>query len=149
MGTLLILMSLMIAASCGRAVDADSKARVEAAGPALGWARDHPSCRNDPAVGRVGSGTPPRVVSKVEPALAASAAPIRGIVIVEAVIDPEGRPCSIVVLKPLRGDADAAAIEAVKGWSFVPSRNWKDEPQFGAYNISLRIEHLHEAASQR
>lgn len=65
----------------------------------------------------------PVVRHRVEPVIpeAARTARISGIVILEVVIDAAGTVREAKVLKPLPYGVDAAALEAVKQWTFVPA----------------------------
>lgn len=64
----------------------------------------------------------PVIQHRVEPVIpeAARQARISGIVIIEAVIDKEGRVADAKVLKPLPFGLDRAALEAIKQWTFMP-----------------------------
>ncbi|MBW3565081.1 MAG: energy transducer TonB [Acidobacteria bacterium] len=68
-----------------------------------------------------GDVTAPVVLERVEPVLSevARAANVSGIVILEAVIDRNGKVVDVRVLKPL-GFATDSAVEAVKKWKFRP-----------------------------
>jgi protein TonB len=48
-------------------------------------------------------------------------ASIQGLVIVEAVIDEEGRVTNARVIKPVHGLLDQAALEAVRRWTYTPT----------------------------
>lgn len=97
-------------------------------------------CADDPRIGRVGfSGTPPVLLKRVEPSRERIAPGVRGIVILEIIIDPQGVPCSVAVLRSLRSDADEAAVNAVKQWRFIPAKlNGEGWPV--AYNVTVAVE---------
>jgi TonB family protein len=69
-----------------------------------------------------GDVTAPVIISRVEPRYPPEAAKARiaGIVIIEAIIDEEGRVTDAQVLKPLPFGLDQAALDAVKQWRFRP-----------------------------
>jgi TonB family protein len=72
---------------------------------------------------RIGSGvSPPRVAAKVEPHYAEEAriAKLAGTVVLFAVVDPNGAPRDLRVLRPLGLGLDEKAIEAVTQWKFHP-----------------------------
>lgn len=96
-------------------------------------------CAEDPRIGRVGfRGTPPVLVRRVEPSMERVAPGLRGIVIVEVIIDEEGKPCSVAILRSLRRDADEAVVNAVRQWRFVPAKlNGKGWPV--AYNVAVAV----------
>ncbi len=76
-----------------------------------------------PAPLRVGGGIrEPRKIRDVRPLYpeAARLAGISGVVILEAVIDPEGMPVNLRVLRSIP-DLDQAAINAVRQWRYAPS----------------------------
>ena len=64
----------------------------------------------------------PILVNRVEPIYTDEArkARISGIVIVEAIIDTNGRVRDVRILKPLPFGLDQAAVDAVKQWEFKP-----------------------------
>jgi len=66
--------------------------------------------------------TPPKVVSKVEPAYTdeARTAKIQGPVVLSLMIDPQGRPHKIQVTKSLDKGLDQQAIAAIEQWHFAP-----------------------------
>ena len=63
----------------------------------------------------------PALVNRVEPEYPAIAvaAHVEGLVILEAVVDAEGRVQAVKVLRS-RGLLDKAAIEAVRQWQYAP-----------------------------
>ena len=65
----------------------------------------------------------PVIEQRVEPRYTPEAAKARisGIVIIEAIINAEGRVTDAQVLKPLPFGLDEAAVEAVKKWRFRPA----------------------------
>ena len=96
-------------------------------------------CADDPRIGRVGfPGTLPVPVKRVEPSIERVAPGVRGVVVLDVVIDPEGVPCSVAVLRSVGSDADEAAASAVWQWRFKPAtlqgHSWP-----AACNVSVRF----------
>lgn len=60
----------------------------------------------------------PVLIHRVDP----KATGVRGIVIVETIIDENGVVCDAAVLKGIDPATDAAAVAAVKQWRFTPAR---------------------------
>jgi protein TonB len=80
-----------------------------------------PPARRDPV--RVGGQIKePQLVQRVEPVYhpLAVRANIQGTVILEAIIDKEGRVADVRVLRSVHRMLDEAAIEAVRQWRYVP-----------------------------
>lgn len=101
--------------------------------------RAHHGTCTDPTIARVGGADEaPVVVRRVEPAFSALAKgkAVQGIVIVEAIIDRNGRVCSTAVLRSLGPEIDAAVMEAVNQWEFIPAKK-KGEPVQSAFAISV------------
>ena len=99
------------------------------------------SCRNDPDIGRVGfAGTPPVLAKRVEPAVDSVPAGVHGIVILELIVDREGIPCSVKVVRSVGAAADAAAIAAVKQWRFSPAK-LDGKPWPVAITVTVAVEH--------
>ena len=76
-----------------------------------------------PAPIRVGGAVPrPKLVRRVDPSYPpfAEMASIRGIVVLEAVVDEAGRPSRVTVLKSCGELLDAAARHAVQQWRYEP-----------------------------
>ena len=72
---------------------------------------------------RIGPGvTPPRLVSKNEPAYTpeARANHVQGTVLLEAVVDENGRPVDISVISPLGFGLDEQAEATIASWKFRP-----------------------------
>jgi TonB family protein len=82
----------------------------------------------------------PIVIRRVEPVIpdAARKARVAGIVIIEAVIDKEGRVANAKVLKPLPLGLDEAALEAVKQWTFRPG-TLNGEPVDVIFNLTVNM----------
>ncbi len=90
---------------------------------------------------RVGGGvTAPEKISGAEPAYTevARRARIQGVVILEAIIDREGKVTSTRVLKGLPMGLDAKAREAVAGWRFNPGRR-DGEPVAVLYTVTVNF----------
>jgi len=51
-----------------------------------------------------------------------------GIVYLTIVITPEGEPSQIKVIRGIASDLDEAAVEAVRGWTFIPSVDIDNRP---------------------
>lgn len=90
---------------------------------------------------RVGGDVKPPVVTvRVEPVptSAAKKARISGIVILEVVIDKNGRVRDVQVLKPLPFGLAEAAVDAVKQWQFRPG-TLNDEPVDVLFNLTVQF----------
>ncbi len=76
-----------------------------------------------PNVFRTGSTTPPTVLSRVEPQYtpAARAAKLQGTVVLECVIDEQGVPKVLRVVRSLDPELDQNAIAAIEQWRFKPA----------------------------
>ena len=73
----------------------------------------------------IGGGvTAPRLLRSVEPAYSEEArkAKFQGVVALEVIVRPDGRPGEIRILRPLGMGLDEKAIEAVRQWVFAPGR---------------------------
>lgn len=68
-----------------------------------------------------GGVAPPRLTSKVQPELPPGTAGETGIVLVRAVIGPDGKVQNAKIARSLRPDLDEKALEAVKQWRFKPA----------------------------
>jgi len=75
-----------------------------------------------PGVFRIGNVTPPSVLSRVEPQYtpAARAAKLQGTVVLECVIDEQGVPKVLRVVRSLDPELDQNAITAIEQWRFKP-----------------------------
>ena len=83
----------------------------------------------------------PVLISRVEPVYPAEAREhgVSGLVIVEAVIDREGKVREVRILKPLPFGVDQAAADAVKQWKFSPgTRNGEPVDVFGILTVQFR-----------
>lgn len=60
---------------------------------------------------------PPLLIHRVDP----KSTGVKGIVIVETIIDVDGNVCDAAVLKGIDPAIDAAALAAVKQWRFKPA----------------------------
>jgi TonB family protein len=80
---------------------------------------------NSDDVIRIGPGvTPPRILRKVEPEYSpiARADHIQGTLVLQLVVDDQGRPTDITVLSPLGFGLDEQAISAVQTWRFAAGK---------------------------
>jgi TonB family protein len=89
---------------------------------------------------RVGDEKPPVLVRRVDPVKTdeAAAANVRGIVIIEAIIDDQGRVDQARVLKPLPFGLDQAALDAVMQWKFRPA-TFRDQPVAVVFNLTVNF----------
>jgi TonB family protein len=90
-----------------------------------------------------GDVTAPERVSGPQPVYTREAreARIQGVVIVEAVVDREGRVGSVRVLKSLPMGLDEAAVEAVRQWRFRPAtRSGEPVPVYYVLTVNFRLE---------
>ncbi len=69
-----------------------------------------------------GNVSPPQVISKVKPKYSEEAkrAKYEGTAVLSVVVDANGRPRDLKVLRPLGLGLDEAALEAVREWTFQP-----------------------------
>ncbi|HEX8153610.1 MAG TPA: TonB family protein, partial [Thermoanaerobaculia bacterium] len=83
----------------------------------------------------------PLVRRRVDPVIpeAARKARVSGIVIVEVVIDREGKVSSTNVLKPLPFGLSEAAVEAVKQWTFAPG-TLNGQPVDVVFNLTVNMQ---------
>jgi|GEM_PF-6086141 len=82
----------------------------------------------------------PVAIRRVEPHYPADArdARVQGIVVLETVVNKEGRITSVNVLKPLPSGLSEAAVDAVRRWEFKPgTRN--GEPVDVIFNLTLNF----------
>ena len=79
--------------------------------------------QGDPQIYQPGNGvTPPKVLKEVKAEYPPEAmkAGVAGIVRMECVVKADGTTSDIKVVAPLEPTVDAAAIQALKGWTFTP-----------------------------
>jgi len=92
---------------------------------------------------RIGPGvTPPRIIHKVEPEYTAEArgARVQGTVVVEVVINQEGRPTEITVVSPAGYGLDESAEAAIQQWVFLPGRkNGRPVPVLATVEVNFRL----------
>jgi TonB family protein len=84
----------------------------------------------------------PIPVSRVEPEYSVEArdAKFQGTVLLKVVIDPDGRPSEIRVVRPLGMGLDQKAIEAVSKWRFKPGmKEGQPVPVEAAIEINFRL----------
>ena len=87
--------------------------------------------------------TPPILVHRVEPRYTSEAkkARISGIVIVEAILDAQGRVVALRVLKALPFGLSQAAVDAVHHWRFKPAfRGGVAVPVFYNLTVNFRLD---------
>lgn len=85
-------------------------------------------------VGNDHSVTPPQLLERVEPLWPDDG--ISGIVIIETVVDANGRICDARVLRGLNQELDAIALAAVKQWRFRPAL-LDGVPRASVYAVSV------------
>jgi TonB family C-terminal domain len=61
---------------------------------------------------------------------------LRGIAIVEAIIDPSGRVCHVRLLRGLDPEFDREALVAVRQWKFRPARSHTGKAVTVAFNLT-------------
>src|SRR6185436_9184772 len=64
---------------------------------------------------------------------------IQGVVVLEAVIDKQGRVSDVRILKKLHSSLDAEAMAAVKEWTFEPARQG-DRPVAVYYTLTINFQ---------
>ena len=85
---------------------------------------------------RVGhSVEPPRVLSRVAP----RSVGVQGIVILATIIESSGRICDAVVMKGLNPEADNAALEAVRRWTFTAAR-LNGTPRAAVFHVTVKFD---------
>ena len=74
--------------------------------------------------------TPPRVIHKVEPEYTKEAleAKVQGVVIVTILVQEDGTPSDIKVVRGLGSGLDEKAVECVQQWRFTPRVSALGEP---------------------
>ncbi|HRC88077.1 MAG TPA: TonB family protein [Thermoanaerobaculia bacterium] len=94
---------------------------------------------DEPIVLRAGV-TPPQVISRVNPVYPELDRRVRreGVVIVEAVIDQQGRVANARLLKGVSIGLDQAALAAVREWRFSPARIG-DRPVSVYFTLTVRF----------
>jgi protein TonB len=97
---------------------------------------------NGPIVFKVGM-TRPEIVHRVEPRYTEAARKIglQGVVIVQAVIDEQGRVADVQVLRGLRMGLDEAAVAAIQQWRFTPAL-LAGKPVKVYYNLTINFQVL-------
>lgn len=91
--------------------------------------------------------TPPRVSLKVEPQYPEEArhAGLEGTVIVFVIVDPQGKPRDLRVLRPLGLGLDECAIEAVSQWKFYPgSKDGQPVRVQATIEVNFRLQDRHD-----
>jgi len=91
---------------------------------------------------RVGGGVSrPEIIDRVQPQYTevARKARLQGTVIVEAIIDEQGRVQNVKVLKGLPMGLDKAAVEAVQKWRFKPAM-FQGKPVKVYYSLTVNFQ---------
>lgn len=91
---------------------------------------------------RVGGGvSKPEIIERVQPQYTevARKARLQGTVIVEAIIDENGRVTNVKVLKGLPMGLDRAAVEAVQKWRFKPAM-FQGRPVKVYYSLTVNFQ---------
>lgn len=92
---------------------------------------------------RIGGGvSAPTLLSKVEPEYSEEArkAKWQGIVVLSLVVDDQGRPQSLKVVRSLGLGLDQKAIEAVEKWRFKPGqKDGKAVPVYAVVEVNFRL----------
>ena len=83
----------------------------------------------------------PRLLKSVPPEYTAEArkARIQGIVILELIVEPDGRISGGKVLKPLPAGLTQKAIDAVKEWRYSPGETRQGAPVRCLLNVTVRF----------
>ncbi len=122
----------------GRAADAAKVAEAAAA-----TRRSHLVPQPEPAktVFRIGGGvSAPRLLTRVEPQYSdeARAARLDGTVVLSLVVDADGRPRDLRILRPLGLGLDAKALDAIAQWRFAPGTRF-GEPVPVQANVEINF----------
>ena len=92
---------------------------------------------------RIGNGVlAPSVLTKVEPEYSREAhdAKLQGDVVISLVVDDEGRPQELKVIRSLGLGLDEKAIEAVSKWRFKPGvKDGKPVPVIATIEVHFRL----------
>jgi periplasmic protein TonB len=91
----------------------------------------------------IGGGvSPPQLLVKVEPEYSEEArkAKFQGSVVLQIVVDAQGNPRDIKVIRPLGLGLDQKAIEAVEKWKFAPGKkDGKSVPVIAQIEVNFRL----------
>lgn len=63
---------------------------------------------------------------------------LKGVAIVEVIIEPHGSVCAARILKGLDADFDRAALSAVKAWRFRAAISNRGQAITSVFNLSLK-----------
>jgi TonB family protein len=99
------------------------------------------SCYDGPIDKEKGD-VPPRIVSTVDPEYteAARKEKIQGVVTVEVVVTPQGKPCPVRIVRSLRPELDRNAAKAVEKWTFqAAQRDGKPVAAVVVVEVSFRL----------
>jgi TonB family protein len=92
---------------------------------------------------RIGNGvTPPRLSSKVEPKYSEEArrAGFEGSVVLSVVVDTDGKPRDLRIIRPLGLGLDQKALEAVSQWRFFPgTKDGQAVPVQAQIEVNFRL----------
>ena len=83
----------------------------------------------------------PRLVKSVEPEYTPEAREkgIQGLVVLELIIERDGRVSGGKVLKPLPYGLSQKAIDAVRHWRYTPAENQHGKPVRASLNVSVHF----------
>jgi protein TonB len=106
----------------------------------IGSLGSHLGASNDVPLTVGGAVIKPVLIDRVEPQYTETARRVRleGTVIVQAVIDEEGRVVDVKILKPLPMGLDKAAVDAVSRWRFKPA-TFHDRPVKVYYSLTVNF----------
>ncbi|HTW67081.1 MAG TPA: energy transducer TonB [Bryobacteraceae bacterium] len=92
---------------------------------------------------RIGGGvTSPQLLVKVEPEYSEEArkAKFQGAVVLQIIVDAQGNPRDIKIIRPLGLGLDQKAIEAVEKWKFAPGKkDGKPVPVIAQIEVNFRL----------
>jgi TonB family protein len=89
-----------------------------------------------------GDVTSPRVLARIEPKYTEEArkAGVEGAIVLQLVVNAEGRPENVRVVKGLRSDLDENAVAALQQWKFEPGKKGgKPVSVFATIQVRFRV----------